>query len=463
MKFFRIGATLSLAVLAAMLFADRSYAQSYLGLELSNNAITDVFTDPAFVVNDDDYQINVIGASGYVGNNAYYLDKAGIGSIFGGVSNPYFSQSSSKNTKVIYGNADILGPSASFKLKKKYYVAVTTRLRYLLNMDGLNNNAFRLMGSQPADTTKQYNLNNTSFNNQLFAQVGVSYGGIIAQNDENKFTGGITLNYIVGYAAAAFTIPQGYFKVNQNNSVYDMAGNANVAFTPYANTWLSKGAPLSKFASTPMGSGLGADMGVVYEYAPIEGMQQSHHYLLRLSASITDIGGVSYTSSTTTGSYTVRDTNLLVSSVSKDPTKTYSQSINKLLEDSIVNQTGHSNKFKMHLPTAMHLGMDVELEPKVYLNVATLINLRKASASDYGSHYATSFTMAFRYEMKNFAFGVPFSVNVYKQAGLGAVIYAGPFYIGTTSLLSSILNSNITNADVYAGLRFVFNKKKNDY
>jgi hypothetical protein len=203
-------------------------------------------------------------------------------------------------------------------------------------------------------------------------------------------------------------------------------------------------------------------MGVAYEYAPIEGMQQHHHYLLRLSASITDIGSVSYHSSTTTGSYTVRDTSLLISSVSKDPTKTYSQSINRLIVDSIVTQNSHPNKFKMHLPTAMRLGMDVELEPKVYLNVAALINLRPASTSDYGNHYATSFTMAFRYEMKNFTFGFPFSVNVYKQAGLGAVIYAGPFYIGSTSLLSSVMNSNIQSVDVYTGLRFVINKRKDD-
>src|ERR1700744_2351002 len=131
MEFFRKG-KLCFAVLGLLLPFSKVMAQSYTGLALSQNVITDVFTNPAYVITDNDFQINVFGASGYVGNNGYYLNKDGIGSVLNGVGNPYFSKSSNNYTKAIWGNADFLGPAASFKIKKKYNVAITTRLRYLL-------------------------------------------------------------------------------------------------------------------------------------------------------------------------------------------------------------------------------------------------------------------------------------------------------------------------------------------
>jgi hypothetical protein len=459
MKFLRL-VKLYFVVLVILLHADKGSAQGFTGLNLSNNVITDVFTNPGYVVTNNDFQVNVAGFSAYVGNNAYYLSKNGINSLINGVSNPYIFKSVGTNAKVIYGNADFLGPAVSFKVKKKYYVAVTTRMRYLLNLDNLNDDAFRLMGGQPADTSKVYNLNNLSFNNQLFAQLGLSYGGIITSNDENSFRGGITLNYMMGFAAAALTVPHATFKAEQNNGISDFHGNVNVAFTPYANTWLSKGSPLSKFGTTPTGSGLGLDMGVVYEYTPTEGMNQQHEYLLRLSASITDIGSINYSSSSTTGSYSAKDSAYNINNVNKDPNKTYGQTINHLLNDSIVSQKGTTDKFKMHLPTALHLAMDLKLGKHFYLNLATLINLRTASADNYGSHYVTSFGFAPRYESKYFSLGVPFSVNTYKKGNLGVVIYAGPFYVGSTSILTPIINSNIDNFDIYMGIHFVFNKKK---
>ncbi len=440
-------------------------AQGYIGLNLSNNVITDVFTNPAFVVNDDDFQINAIGASGYVGNNAYSLKKGGINSILNGVSNPFFIKSANKDSKVIYGNADFLGPAVSFKVKKKYYVAVSTRLRYLLNMDNLNNDAFRLMGGQPADTSKNYNLNNFSFNNQLFAQLGVSYGGIITSNEENVLTGGVTLNYMMGFAAAGVTVPQSGFSVDQNNMLSNLTGRVNVAFTPYANTWLSKGAPLAKFGSVPTGSGMGLDMGVVYEYNPIEGMsRQARGYLVRFSASITDIGSIKYTASTTTGSYSTNPnaTAYEIYNVNKDPNHTYGQVINQLMTDSAVLQKSKSDKFKMFLPTALHLGMDLKLGKMFYLNAASLINLRSPVTNAYGDHYVTSFTLAPRYESKYFSFGLPFTANSYKIANLGAVLYLGPFYIGSASIFSPVIGNNLNNFDIYAGVHFIFNKKK-DY
>ncbi len=455
--------SLCLAVFVVFCPLSKVGAQSFSGVTLSKNVITDAFTNPAYVVNEDDMQVNLFGASGYAGSNAYELQKQGISSLLNGVSNPYFIKSTNHGNKAIWGNADILGPAASFKIKKKYYLGVFTRLRYIMNIDNLNDDAFRLMGGQPADTSKLYNLNKFSFANQLFAQVGVAYGGIIAQNEENLFTGGITANYMVGYAAAGVTVPQASFKVDKQNILYDMQGNVNVAFTPYANKWLSKGSPLSNFANTQTGRGFGIDMGVVYEYRQLVGMETKSDYLVRFAGSITDIGGISYVASTTTGSYTGREGAYGIYSVNKDATKTYGQAINQLQTDSAITQTGKASRFKVTLPTAMHLSMDLKLGTHFYLNANALINLRSASTDKYVTHYITSGGLGLRYETKYFALAIPFAVNAERAGNMGLIAYVGPFYIGSTSLVTPVLGNTVNNFDVFTGVHFVLNKRKRDY
>jgi len=454
---------LCLATFVILCCFSKAAAQSFSSVGISKNVITDAFINPAYVVNDDDLQVNLFGASGYAGSNAYSLQKQGISSLFTGVSNPYFIMSTNHGNKAIWGNADFLGPAASFKVKKKYYLGVFTRLRYIMNVDNLNDDAFRLMGSQPADTTKVYNLNKFSFANQLFAQIGVAYGGIIAHDEENLFTGGISANYMVGYAAAGLTVPQATFKVDQKNILYDMQGNVNVGFTPYANKWLSKGSPLSNFANTQTGRGFGIDMGVVYEYRQLEGMETKSDYLVRFAGSITDIGSISYAASTTTGSYTGREGAYGIYSVNKDNTKTYGQAINQLQTDSAIVQTGKASRFKVTLPTAMHLSMDLRLGTHFYLNANALLNLRSASGDKYVTHYITSGGLGLRYENKFFALAVPFSVNAEGAGNMGLIAYVGPFYIGSTSLVTPVIGNTVNNFDVFAGVHFVLNKKKSDY
>lgn len=431
-------------------------AQSFLGAQQHDNLITSVYFNPAFAATDDALQINVFGASGYAGSNAYSYHAGGFSN--GGND---FIKNISNGKKGLWGNIDILGPGASFLVKKKYSFAITTRTRTLANVDNLNNGVFRLFGNDVADTI-QYRLNDLSVVTQLVSEVNLAYAGYLYTAEGHSLKGGVDVKFLIGSGAAAVGVPDMSFYIPGGNEVSNVNGHLNVDYTPYANQWLSHGNLFSYLGNRTNNFGLGMDMGLVYEYSQGYGMElPKDGYLVRVAASITDIGSINYTASTTSGSYNVKADTFSVGSVDKNPDATYGYNIQKHINDSTFRQTGSDNKFRVGLPTALHLNADIALFSFFYLNTDALINLRKPSADKYASHYVSTFCVTPRFEWKHLGLGIPFYTNAYKQGGFGCIIYLGPLYIGSHSIVA-LTPSNVDNMDFFAGLALRIKNKKDE-
>jgi len=439
-----------------------TFSQSFIGLNNTENVITETFNNPAFAVNDDVMQINLAGFGFLAGSNAYLFRRNGK-IVRNWVEGQDFFKDNDPGNKAVWMNIDILGPAVSFKVKKKYNFAITTRSRYFLNVDNLNPDVFGLIDGKPKNHPDAYSLNNFSLTSQFFSEINLIYSGYLYHSEEHNLTGGIGVKYLIGAGAAGVGTPDLKFNVYENNMMNNVRGVVNFAFTPYANKWLSEGNPFVALQNGLNNTGLGLDLGLRYEYTPLEGMVgKNSGYLFWIAISITDIGSINYTASSTTGTYIANADTIDLNKLNKSANTTYGDYIYQYKNDSVFKINNAKNKFKVGLPTALHINGDFKLLDILYFNANILLNLRKPSTENFGSHYISTLAFTPRLQWKYFGVGMPFSYNAYKDANIGIVLYAGPFYIGSSTLISSFAQSNIYNIDAYAGLSFRIKSKNHD-
>ena len=445
-------------------------AQPFIGLPSADNTIMLVPENPAFAVHEDVIQANIASVGGIVGGNSFAFNP-GVYNFF----NTGNSLSNNVDYVKQYGGArkdfnatiDIMGPGASFKIKKKYNVAVTTGMRYLLNSDNLSTDVFAVLGANPryeAVPIDTHLIHNYSLVAQVFSQVGFTYGGYLYNSQEQTLKGGVTLKILVGAGAVGLGIPTASFATHNNDgNTYTLAGNANIAFTPYANKWAITTNPFNAFSQASFNGGVGFDMGLVYEIHKPENYRLQKKYTVRLAISITDIGGIGYTASSTTGSYSasIKDTvrnQPLSYNIQNNSSVTFGSILNTYTKDSVLTQTSSKSKFRVGLPTALRLNGDMKIDEDFYINANALINLRSPSADKYVNHYITGITITPRYMHNGFGIGLPFSYNKAAQTYIGAVIFMGPFYIGVPTIYNMLVTRDAISA--YAGLSFRIKSKE---
>ena len=450
------------------LAAVNASAQAFLGLYGTDNNITQVRENPAFAVHEDRAQINFSGFGAEVGGNSVLFKRSIFSFIFTGkaaLGKDYVKNNNDQPNKTFWANMEYMGPGASFRVKKRYFFSVNTGMRYLVNSNNLDKSVYNLLGvnaPKSPNLVDSYSINNYSLTGQVFSELDLTYAGFIYESEEYKLVGGATVKLLHGISAAGLGIPSASFKTYNNDGLaHNVIGTANLAFTPNANKWALTNSPLRALNVSANNFGAGADLGLVYYMNPNETMMPKKGYVNRFAVSVTDIGSISYTSSTTTGSYAVRDTNINYRGIQNTENVTFGNRIfNDYLADTIAVPTGSSKKFKVGLPTALHLNGDFKIEPRFFVNGNILINLRKPSADYYSNHYITTITVTPRYVIRNFGVSMPFSFNVQMQGYLGAIVFVGPAYFGSASLFQIAASNSINNANFFLGANLRIKPKR---
>ena len=109
------------------------------------------------------------------------------------------------------------------------------------------------------------------------------------------------------------------------------------------------------------------------------------------------------------------------------------------------------------------MNADYNVTPSLNLAVNVLLNMRGDKRDIYRPSYVSYFNFTPSFGGRRLKLSVPFTFVGYQTVVLGAVIQAGPFYIGTNSLFSTLLSKNLKNADAYMGLMFKLHKDKRNY
>ncbi|NCX95926.1 MAG: hypothetical protein EBX41_05870 [Chitinophagia bacterium] len=447
-----------LLVALALLLVKEVRAQVFNGLAGASYAVAQLKDNPAFAIHGQHAQIN-FGSVGFaVGGNSVQFKPSIWGFLNDGQAD--IQKDYTKNTvpgsKSFYGFFELNGPYVSALVKRQYFFAFGTSLRYMVNSDNLNDNVFKLLGANARPDTNaidSYSIKNYAITAQMVNEWRLSYATYLVHTEQKKLVAGITLKLLNGIGAAGMGITNGSFYTRKDdNIVHGATGNVRVAFTPNAHNWAIAPYPLNSYNQRTNNIGIGADIGIIYYFNPNETMQLRPGYLMRFAMSVTDIGSINYSKSSTSGTYTLNNADLDYKNIQNNSDVSFGNRIfYDFLSDTLIKTTGGIKKFKVGLPTALHLNADLKLLEQMFVNVDALVNLRSPDAHKFANHYITTLTISPRFTYRRFAAAMPFTFNRLGQGFTGLVVCAGPVYMGCNSLFQTVGTSSTAMLNFYMG------------
>lgn len=189
-----------LTLLALLLiFSNAILSQSYIGFLNDNySGVNGIISNPANIVDSRlKTDINLIGFSGLIDNDYLAVKLSDLTN-----TNFDFDKSGEKfplNNNNATVNLDILGPSFMLNIKPKHSIALSTRVRGILNANDINGTTLNLIGTD-FNQNKDYKINegdaNAAFNG--WGEVGLTYATVFLDKKVHFLKGGITLKYLQG-------------------------------------------------------------------------------------------------------------------------------------------------------------------------------------------------------------------------------------------------------------------------
>ena len=462
-------------ILAAMLLlsigAIKLQAQNFPGYRSGNyTGVNGVFFNPANIA-DSRYRwdVNLFSFNGYVGNNKGSFNLKDLSSTNSTTfKNNFLGGKGNTNANI---NAEILGPSAMFNLTRKSSMAITTRSRVVANLKDFDGNLINSV-SNTDNATFPYTIS-TAANNRLvtnaWSEIGVSYAREIASKGAHYFKAGVSIKYLSGSNNSYLQLNQIKTTINQNNITQEPYLEKTSGSIALGNS----GSDLNgiNFNTIFNGkAGIGADLGVVYEYRPEyqnagsdDQNRDKNKYKFKAGLSILDIGSIKYTpnpSSSASYNMHINNNDRFYLSQIKDKSTAEIKAILDKNPAFFTNTTNGSNSYSASLPTVLQGDFDYHLHRGFYVSASGQLNLVNKS-SLYSANQYNSLTLTPRYEGKSFGVYFPLNYSELTQFNAGISLRAGPLFIGSGSLFTAIAKSK--QADLHIGLRIgILHKAKKD-
>lgn len=459
---------ISIYIIPLLLINIYGSAQQFIGLNTTAySSIQHMATNPAWVCSaGDGMEIMPFSTNMLAGTNAYYFYKKFIFNGFNGqaIEGKDYLRDPQTYQKHMWANMEINGPAVSFTYNKEHHLGVFTRARQLHRAGNITSGEFRLLGQELPETYSgnPVTFTKAGYSTHTFAEVGFTYGRVLHNDYFNRLKGGVSVKYLMGFVAGSvYTNELNY--TNDGDSI-SLKGDINVLYTHNIGPFIDNNAQndLTSWYQRAGRWGLGLDIGAQYEYHPDGNPNLPTPYLFSISASLTDIGGISYIADTGSGNYDLNirtDTSKLV----KQSFEGINEYMMKLESDTLLKNGDKVEKFRMGLPTAFRLSADYNAGNKINFALNMLLNLRGNGGDRYRPAYVSYINITPGYGGKNFQVGMPFTLIGYQTFAIGAIVRFGPFYIGSTSALTSIMSTKIKYIDGYAGLVLKFRNEQRRY
>lgn len=424
-------------------------AQSYSGMSYGNySGIHGVIQNPASLVGTPlRYEVNLFGANAFVNNDLVAIslkdlisgDGLDLDTFLGDATD--LSKSSANN---LHQNFDILGPSVMLNIKDNMAVGLYTRMRFITNVTDIDFATFDRFSDNNFNEDTDYSLaiNESAINIHAWAEVGASYAMELEPSVNSKLKLGASIKRLQGIANALIAFDDLTIDYHADTQTMDTDGELSYGVSIDDIEHISENA-----SSNPMdyfdkdAKGFGFDLGAVYQWAP--GNCKRIGYKFKLGVSITDIGKIKYTKGRKT-TYNLQRTGLTEADLEGDD---FEATINSVYGGQVSNETLDAS-----LPTAAHINFDWNIDDKFYLN----LNTDQALSSD--TSIISNYTLTPRFESKWISAFVPINYDAYTNFGMGAGVRLGPLYIGSNTVLSSLMGAT-KKADIYFGLKVPIYKK----
>lgn len=471
--------TYSIVVLTSLLLLNfsGSYAQSYLGVAQTNfSGINGVIFQPAEVVdNRMQVEINLFSGDNLFSNN--YI-KANRKYVFGPKNLPTFDstysfqdfrlseliQKTNSTTKNAMFRSDIIGPSFMFSINRKNGIAVTSRVRAIVNMDNFLKDFVDIGLSEFTDSllyNQEFKMNKSRISAMAWGEVGLTYGRVLLNKDVHFLKAGVTVKYLMGIASGYLyneNVSVKFF-ANDSLSLYEptvTANNATIRAGVSDNIPLTGGG-FDKYIS---GSGVGFDLGVVYEYRPDfadynsgksdmkDEPRNKNKYKLKVGFSALDLGSIKFTKHPEIYDFSINWQNYNINNADVTSDGGWLDSIGA------TKLSDNEETYKMRLPTSYMLTLDYRPFKKAgfYANFTAFMATRNFG-QDAKVREISRYTITPRFEISWFSFGIPVSYYSMQYFNAGAFMQIGPLFIGSSDILNLAFSKNIRGVNIYGGLK----------
>jgi hypothetical protein len=456
----------TLTILISFL-ASAAYAQQIPGLVASNYGGLYRATENPSVIAGSRYKWQVnLGTIGSSINHRYFV-FLGKNSLFYPLLAPHSkdelygrsrTMGSLTDKNPIYLASEIRWPSAMFSIGKYQGVAFQLRTRGFVQGNNVpeevRNLYFKRLDTGLAEVARQ-EWGDFNLVQQSFSELSVSYGVQLLDLEAHKLRVGTTVKRVFG---ARIGYVKGSVKDFQVRQVAGTSDENELVLNNFsyesgysqANQKLNLG---DIFSSDKYAAGWGYDLGVTYELGDYwhnkeEAFDQSPTYLLRLAASLTDIGSIKY-----------RTKNNRVVTGSQE------QAVIGQKELEIIGNEGADGLMNLYpatadttfnrnvkLPQAFHLEADVQLVKGFFVTLAQTKRYRPRTNNPLDLTQPNVFTITPRFEDEDSDFAFPISfIQGNKKVALGAMAHLGPFFIGLSNINGLVKKGGARGSMAYLG------------
>lgn len=483
-----------LSFLSACLWAGAVQAQNFMGVAPTNYGGThSLYLNPSAAA-DSRYRIYVnLGAANFHLNNDYAqwvgpfrLTQLLTGNVpeefknsDGGVAlqPKYFREQLDGRPKQGTVWSEVRGPSILLNLGSKTGIALTTRLRAAVQVDGASERLLSLV-RLGLDVPALWNVTNVdnrfNTNANVYTEIGGTLARTLVEGGPHFLKVGGTVKYLSGvYGAyvnnrdlAYRVIPTGTtgrLLLENLDAQFGYVRQASVENSLRLGTLFGQGTP---------GQGWGLDVGVTYEFRPFVDDYRYQHdgderldpeenkYKVRLGVALLDLGRITYQDPTLVQNYQVQRSRTDLPLSVFDDVKGSDELLNTLVSTLEVRDSEITNSFSTGLPAALSANADLRLGNEFYVNVAVLQNLRGREAISLRQPNVLAITP--RIEASELTIAIPLQV-INNHFTFGAALQLGPLMIGSDNLIGLLGGTKTLTpqgVDAYAGVAIPLRARK---
>lgn len=470
-----------------------SFAQRYIGIATSNwSATNGMYLNPANIADSrtkfsiDLFSLNfgtefnagvkfsVPDAVKYFQGNEDDTNKS-FGSFFD------VEKSKDGQYSLMLPYMEIRGPGATISLNRKHSIGISTRVRAMHQFSNFSEDLFNFLVDSNFTGYNNASFQSKDFNWTVHAwsEIGLSYGGVIWEKEKHQVKGGFTVRYLMGagYQSVVSQNLNGTYSPPTTSNPDAQMSIVNSDFT-YAKGGLFAGSDggfdLSSALGKSAGTGIGADLGLVYEFRPnykryqydLDGKtgvwdDSKNKYLFRFSAAMTDIGSIKYKKNNEVlNAHNTGNSSLIKGSEIFDKLSDY-DSLRQYLGSKGINvndTTQPTDGMKLTLPRMLVLGLDFHAVKGLYVNAMLMANM--VDRGTLGTSHYSQITITPRWDSRMFSFGLPLTYSMLSsKMRVGAGVRVGGFFFGSDDMLSMFSDVKY-GSNFYFGVSVPFSKKR---
>ena len=458
-------------------------AQKYLGVSTGNwSGLSSLYLNPANIAdNRDRLVVDILGFNAGVDNSLGKINTGGSISRFINGSNTdinnVFTFSNKKQFSMQAPYSEVRGPGVMLRINRNHSIALTTRVRGMNQFNNFDQSLYRTITDENYTSSGNVDLTAKNFNwtAHLWAEAAASYGGVLYNRGHHELKAGVTVRFLKGI---------GYLGLKGNNldlhyvsgkdSVYanntDLQYSSNVLNTSSSITnGFSNSNFFDQFFKGKGANGVGADFGLIYDFIcdkdadmyDMDGVKgvpdpTKNRYKLRISASVTDLGSITYNGDNNFA-VNVKGNGYLTGQGLINNVKNYDDFRAYVVKQGFNADTGKATT-KLYMPATLILSADYHVCHNIYVNATYINNI--VNRKNFGNSYYNQITVTPRYDKRAYSIALPITYSALAEnmkVGLG-LRYQG-FYVGSDDMLAFVANHQY-GVNFYVGGFIPFNNRR---